>query len=128
MAAEELLELIGRENHRMRVTGQVLDEDGAGIPFSTIEAVAITLYDVQSSGDAAIIIDHDDGTGVDFEMNESGVYEFWIKSSHMTVIDENAKAGTHERHRCLMEFEMPTPGLDFNIEFDVLVRKVKNLG
>ena len=121
---EELVTLIGRQGSRLRVTGTLIDEDGVAIAGSTVISTAVTIYDVDSG---TLILDHADDDESDIAIDEDGALVFLIKDEWMTIESDNMKHGAYERHRVLIECVHDDDGYNFNLEFDVLVRKVKNL-
>lgn len=120
MEAEATIEVLGRQNQRLRITGTLTDEFGAGISGGTLTVKTLTIYDVASD---TVLLDHDAGT---IAVDGAGVMDFWIGSDSMTVVDASGTL-TSERHRALMEFAIATPNRKFNVEFDILVKKVKHL-
>lgn len=121
---EELTTLIGRQGSRLRVTGTLIDENGGAVAGSVIASTSVSIYDVDS-GDMILEAADDETSGL--TIGEDGAFLFIIRDEWMTIISTNLKHGAYERHRVLIQFEHDDDGYDFNLEFDVLVRKVKNL-
>jgi len=122
MPAEELLELVGRQGHRMAITGTLADEEGGLIDGTALTTKTIAIYDVATGTDILT------PTSTGLSIGSSGEFSYTIKSTHMTIVNTELPSGAYERHRVLLQCaNSSTPGMDFNLEFDVLVRKVKNL-
>lgn len=106
----------------MVITGTLADEDGGLINGTTLTTKTISIYDVATGTDILT------ATSAGLSIGASGEFSYTIKSTNMTIVNTDLPSGAYERHRVLVQCaDSAAPGMDFNVEFDVLVRKVKNL-